>query len=382
MKGKINILLFLLFLFPALVEAKIPDAEEVFQNLLDAENTVSFVGKRLVVDWEFPPHSITMEELIIKKAPDKVIIEILVPWELRGKKIIRNAGRIWFENFEKDEFLPPPPPPEFSGRKTFFQDISLLRRNYNVTISMGNNHEPEALLNKSNIAKPKACVLIAGRKTYQIEIIPKYPGRPAKKLWLDAQKNVVLRMEDYSSDGRLISLLVYTEINFQPQIDEKLFAVPPSERNHRVREHKDEILSLAEAQKRSHFPIRVPQNLPVGFVFKGAHIKKMDGIQHVHLRYTDGLTTLSLFESEADDVNLWDKPPPKVEHRQVEEIFIGKVNCKIVSPPGRVRILHWTTNPVPEHDVGLSFTLIGEISKSEMIAVAESLILGEKEMIR
>ena len=29
MKGKINILLFLLFLFPALVEAKIPEAEEV-----------------------------------------------------------------------------------------------------------------------------------------------------------------------------------------------------------------------------------------------------------------------------------------------------------------------------------------------------------------
>ena len=120
-----------------------------------------------------------------------------------------------------------------------------------------------------------------------------------------------------------------------------------------------------------------PKNLTEGFVFKGAHIKKMDGIQHVHLRYTDGLTTLSLFESEADDVNLWDKPPPEVEHRQVEEIFIGKVNCKIVSPPGRVRILHWTTNPVLEHDVGLSFTLIGEISKSEMIAIAKALILEE-----
>lgn len=361
MKGKINILLFLLFLFPPLVEAKVPGADEIFQNLLEAENTVSFVGKRLVVDWKFPPHSITMEELIIKKAPDRVIMEILSPWELRGKKIIRDAGRIWFENFEKDEFLPPPPPPEFSGRKTFFQDISLLKRNYNVTISKGNNHEPEALSDESNI--------IAGRKTYRIEITPKYPGRPAKKLWLDAQKHVVLRMEDYSWDGRLISLLVYTEIDFQSQIDEKIFTTSPSGQNHRIRELKEEILSLSEAQKRSHFPVKVPQNLPEGFVFKGAYIKKMDGIQHIHLRYADGLTTLSLFETKADDVNLWDKQPPEAGRHRVEEISIGKVNCKIVSPPGRVRILHWTTK--------LSFTLIGEISKSEMIAIAESLILGE-----
>ncbi|MFQ6043145.1 MAG: sigma-E factor regulatory protein RseB domain-containing protein [Candidatus Poribacteria bacterium] len=376
MKGKINIFLFWVFLFPALVEAKIPNAEDVFQNLLDAENTVSFVGKRLIVDWQFPPRSITMEELIIKKAPDKVIMEILSPWELRGKKIIRNAERTWFENFEKDEFLPPPPPPEFSGRKTFFQDIPLLKRNYNVTISTGGNprvrgqggyREPEALSDESNI--------IAGRKTYQIEITPKHPGRPAKKLWLDAQRNIVLRMEDYSSDGRLMSLLVYTEIDFQPQIDEKLFAISPSGRNHRIRELKEETLSLSDAQKRSHFPVKVPQNLPEGFAFKGAHIKKIDGIQHVHLRYADGLTTLSLFESKADGVSLGDRPP-KGEHHRVEEIFIGKVKCKITSPPGRVRILHWTTKPVPEHDVGLSFTLIGEISKSEMIAIAESLILS------
>jgi len=95
----------------------------------------------------------------------------------------------------------------------------------------------------------------------------------------------------------------------------------------------------------------------------------MDGIQHIHLRYADGLTTLSLFETKADDVNLWDKQPPEAGRHRVEEISIGKVNCKIVSPPGRVRILHWTTK--------LSFTLIGEISKSEMIAIAESLILGE-----
>ncbi|MBC8229582.1 DUF4367 domain-containing protein [bacterium] len=343
------------------------EVEEVFQNMLDARSRASFVGKRLIVDWQSPSRCITTEELIVKKAPDKLLIEILAPSELHGTKMIENAGRRWVKNVTRDESLPPPPqPPEFRGREQFLKDVSLLKRNYNVTVSMGGNLE---LSNESNI--------IAGRKAYLVEITPKHPGRPAKKLWLDAQKNVVLRMEDYSSDGRLISLLVYTEINFQKKIDEKLFAITPSARRNDKRRRESEPLSLVDAQKQSHFPILSPKYLPEGFVFEDVRIIKRNGTQYVHLHYIDGLTVLSLFESRANDANRLDKPPPpKAEGHQGEEISIGEVNCQIFSP-GRERILHWTTKSALKSGAGLNFTLIGEISKSEMIAIAESLILGE-----
>lgn len=378
MKGKIEILLLLLFLLPTSLEANTPKVEEVFQNMLDARSKVSFVGKRLIVNWQSPSRCITTEELIIRKAPDKLLIEILAPSELQGTKIIENAGRRWVENVKKDKFLPPPPEFLVLSREALLKNVSLLRRNYNVTISKGNNYETEVLSNESNI--------IAGRKTYLVEIAPKHPGRPTKKLWLDAQKHVALRMEDYSPDGSLISLLVvYTEINFQPQIDEKLFAIQPpsyppgggtlpSARNDK-RKHESEPLSLVDAQKQSHFPILSPKYLPEGFVFEDARVIKMNGTQYVHLHYIDGLTVLSLFESRTNDANRLEKPPPpKAEGHQGEEISIGEVNCQILSP-GRERILHWTTKSALKSDAGLSFTLIGEISKSEMIAIAEALII-------
>jgi len=197
----------------------------------------------------------------------------------------------------------------------------------------------------------------------------------------------VLRVEDYGSDGRLLSLLVYTNIDFEPQIDGKMFAIPSSgrfkppperfpsprpPRDNKVRTQESKPLSLVEAQKRSKFPILGPKYLPGGFVFEDARIVKIGRKQHIHLHYIDGLTVLSLFESEADDVNRLQK----TEHHQVEEISIGGVKCKIFSLD-RERILHWTTNAASKSGADLSFTLIGEISKSGMITIAESLILGE-----
>ena len=200
MEGKTKVLLFLLFLIPASLRAEAPDVEEAFQNILDSYSQVSYVGRRIAISWHDGPRSVTHEEMVVKKAPDKLSIEILFPLEVRGRRMIRTTNKRWIEgakDIKKDRLAPPaghpagPPPglppgppsrrpprrrggpgappegpPEFLHGEKFFRDLVLLKRNYSITITMGSDSDQGKL--------PRKPSTVAGRETYLIEITPKY----------------------------------------------------------------------------------------------------------------------------------------------------------------------------------------------------------------
>jgi negative regulator of sigma E activity len=250
----------------------------------------------------------------------------------------------------------PPPPREMRNPEDIWrEDTQLLLRNYTVDVAFG---EP-----------------IAGQNTYLLTINPKVDFRPRKKVWLDAQHYIILRMEHYDIDGNLKALSVYTTIDYDSaSVAQQLKQYLEKEQGRgpdRRRPYQSEEISIAEAEKQFGVKLPQPSYLPVGFQLQSTSMVAFRGNPSIHFRYTDGLTALSLFVSKVSDESEERQPRPGRgdKFRDIKPTIVIVKNTPIsIIDQGHIRILRWEVN-------NLRFVLIGEeLSQEEMVKVAESLV--------
>lgn len=183
---------------------------------------------------------------------------------------------------------------------------------------------------------------MAGRACTIVEIVPRTPGNPSRRLWVDQYTWLPLRTETWSSSGGLIRSSECSEIRFNPSLGPDTFSLPARARVTEDPYTRVGPLELSDAASRTGFRPREPRYLPAGYTFAAAHI--LSGYQSVaiHIRYFDGLSTLSLFE----------KPSNDVESPQ----WGGSVS----------QALSWA-------DGKLAFTLIGDIASTDLQRIQQSL---------
>ncbi|HHW13960.1 MAG TPA: hypothetical protein GXX28_03380 [Firmicutes bacterium] len=197
---------------------------------------------------------------------------------------------------------------------------------------------------------------IAGRSTEIVELVPRGCSRPVQRLWVDQQTGVILRTEQYRFDGSLAALTVFTAFEPVASLPEDLFhlALP---KGVRVTRRLDSAAPLKALTEESGFPVRLPSELPPGFVFAGAAVGRPEKENVVHLRFTDGLTVISLFEQAAR---------PFTRYR-----LEGAKAVALKSGRGWLReecggyVLNWT-------DGGINFTLVGEVPAAVLLRLANS----------
>jgi len=138
--------------------------------------------------------------------------------------------------------------------------------------------------------------VIADRSAYEVSIIPRKPGRGSKKLWIDRERRVVLKSEDYSADGRLRSRMEFMRIRFDQPTPDALFAAPVD-----ASFSRDEVCrreSREELSKKLGIDVREPGYVPVGYKFDGYSLYNCPcncGHVSAQLAYTDGLNSFSVF---------------------------------------------------------------------------------------
>ena len=389
-RGWLSLLVVLLLLFlPAHVRAEVPKAEKIFQKLLHSFQTVDFIGKRVFMSYVPPEGNPVLEEQVIRKAPDKQRIEVISPPEMSGTIMVISGkepndfvmirGRERRDTSgDRNRDRPPPPPPTGNApddrsrarHQPFMipmtreigefptENVQLLFKNYNVRALEGGR--------------------VAGRRTYLLEIDPKLAGKPSRKVWTDAEVGVVLKMEHYDFRKRLRWLFAYDEINFKPGIDESVFRLQEGTQEGKEpprppRWDREELWNpdkgepdLGNIRKRAQLSVVLPDQIPAGFVLRSIYAVKFGNRKNVHLRYTDGLTILSVFQSSSEDEKREDRPP--LEHGSIEKINIGGVECEVISG-GPMSILRWSSG-------GVYSTLIGELDPKEMAKIASSFISG------
>ncbi|MFQ6115074.1 MAG: sigma-E factor regulatory protein RseB domain-containing protein, partial [bacterium] len=155
-------------------------------------------------------------------------------------------------------------------------DISLLLSNYEV-IAQGTEK-------------------IANRTTQILQVKPRNAQNPSKKLWIDQETFMPLRREHYNSDGVLTTLTFYTQISYDVKIKDSDFSFPKDWRivsapQNMRRLKKDQISETVG------FDIVEPKYVPAGYVLDGFYLfSPMRNRKGVHIRYVDGLNTISVFE--------------------------------------------------------------------------------------
>ena len=330
---------------------------EVLERIAEAEEEVSYTGSRLIV-FHTPRGLAVLEDLVIHHPPEVNAVKVLSvmgrerldkrrEMERRKAKDGRERRRSRGDRHLNERRLMPP-------RKRISNlsqaEMKLLAENYHFHLEPGGD--------------------IAGEETNEIKIYPHFEGRPTKRLFISRRNDVILRVEEFDSDGHLRFLSVFTELEFGEEIVEETLDELRNDDKliFERQERRSQLIEDAEAEKSLDFRLVQPTYLPPGFqLLETRYIKRRS--LTVFLRYTDGLATFSLFEREE---NRKSRHPDRGGHRKWGKT-ISRHDVPIrVSKQHQTLILEWST-------YGVDFTLIGELDSSELIKIAESVILASQK---
>lgn len=238
-----------------------PDPETLLRSSESAETRVDYSGvKSLRSNFGRRPEQEERKVKVYHRAPDQTRTEFLSGGPVGSVLIQRGDRHYWLEPGNRVRRVPPRNPP---GR------MDLLLENYRVR--------------KLGFEK------IAGRGAVMLAIEPKYPGNPKKHVWIDPRSGLTLKSQVFSSSGELREESAFVEIDCHPTLSDSQFEVPtgapPLEPPRPVQ---------------LDFAPRRPRHLPPGYllVSTSTMLDRRGRVVH-HMRYTDGLNTLSLFEARA-----------------------------------------------------------------------------------
>ena len=102
-----------------------------------------------------------------------------------------------------------------------------------------------------------------------------------------------------------------------------------------------------------------PKYLPEGFVLSGADVSNIKGLRSLHLIYSDGIRTLSLFENATDRAIDFAGLAPRT-------ISFDKHDGQYVRD-GPTTLLAW-------REEGLAFALVGDLDLKELVQIATSVV--------
>lgn len=139
---------------------------------------------------------------------------------------------------------------------------------------------------------------VAGRETWKLELTPRSAGKPSRSLWIDKETGLVLRVQNFHPDRSLASLFNFTQLSLPAELRDELFDYKPPP-DYRVAEHRlsPQFSTLDKLRDAAASVPRAPAELPEGFVFESAGLVNVGSRRVTHVRYTDGLVSLSLFDS-------------------------------------------------------------------------------------
>lgn len=280
---------------------------EVLRRAEQAEKLVSYRGVKYASVRCCGEDEIRFKMGVIHLKPDKTRVTYLAPSTLAGMVTVRNGSHRWQYYPKQKRWVscrgcPSPNSFRVSGQ---------LLRNYKVRIT--------------------GTERVAGRDAYVVSAMPKLRGEPTHRIWIDRQRYIVLGTETKTGDGRVIRSSRFLSLSLDPKdIKPSLFQV------------KGNPGSVPKNGSKTGFRVLKPGYLPAGYKLIGASTSWVNGYACSHLRFSNGVDTVSLFQHQAG------KMFPECE-------FLNKVT----------NVISWVKN-------GMHFTLMGDLSRSELQKIADS----------
>ncbi|MDI6869756.1 MAG: sigma-E factor regulatory protein RseB domain-containing protein [Bacillota bacterium] len=313
-----------------------PLAEQVLRKALAADGTQTYVGTMVLFTWAVGNGDATVIK-VRHRAPGQSRLEYL---SSRNEPYLVTVddGRHRWHYHPGERAASVGPSPDFKANLE--QSLGLLRHNYHL--QYGGTGE------------------VTGRITDIVELVPRGCRQPAQRLWVDRETGVILRTEQYRFDGSLAALTLFTAFEPAESLPPELFRLNlPKEV--RVTTGFDAAARLEDLAEASGIAVRMPTELPPGFVFDGASVNRTDKENIVHLRFTDGLSVISLFEQPA-------QPFTRYRLKGAKAVALKSGRGWLHEECGGY-VLNWTSG-------GINFTLVGEVAAEVLIRLADSIPPG------
>jgi outer membrane lipoprotein-sorting protein len=323
----------LALLLPALAAAAAaPTAEELLQSAL-ASPAIPYQGKVMVTQW-YGKQTRAEEMRVHFAPPDNIRREFLKP---DGR-----IARVSVSDGEQETVS--------RGGKVVVGDAV---RSYEKV--MPPEREREVLLSNYELIVDTADK-VAGRPVWLLTLKPKIEGKAWQSMALDQETKVVLRVKRYLPRRSFASQATFTSFEPNKPQDEALFHLGTTTAAAvSAPALTPDFMTLDQLAKEMGRTSRLPQTLPSGFVFESADVFKAGKSRVAHARYTDGLTVLSVFETERK-VRV-----PKSGVIATREGFPGVLSASV---EGKVLSLQ---------SGGRHYTLMGDLSRELLADIARAL---------
>lgn len=248
-----------------------PLSPDEVKRIVDAPRLNSYSGYGQTT-CRYEGKTLTMRIKVFHNQPDKHRIEYLTS-PLRGVTVIENGKQSWRCD------------PQFHSAASMSSGESDGSR---LGLFL-QNHRIERV-GSDRIAGRSASVLLVKSKS----------GQAKKRLWVDAKTYIILRSEDYDARGSVQSATRLDSISYAP-VSDSLFARPSNAGP--CLEGPGKPMSREELTKAVGFQVKPPGYVPKGYRLEGYRLYECPcgcGHKSAYIRYTNGLESISVFETRAD----------------------------------------------------------------------------------
>ncbi len=203
--------------------------------------------------------------------------------------------------------------------------------------------------------------ILAGRSAVSVVLLNKYTGERALRVWIDEQTHLVLKKEEYHANGAVAAESRFEDLRYTNTIPDDVFSTAKPDGFTEIQGHVAVAPSsdIARVIHDAGFSPYTPRDLPQGFQLVSADVSDVAGVKTLHLLYSDGLRSVSLFENATGAAADFGALRPK------QTAFEGH-DAQYVED-GPTTLLTWN-----EHD--LHFALVGDQLLTELTNIAKSVV--------
>lgn len=272
------------------------------------------------------------------RAPNLTRRWYLAPQDLYGDSTISRGPITYAIDVKRDRVVVSTENPS-DGNIPLRQNFGLITQNYHVSFA------PDETL--------------VDRRVRVVALINKYTGQTTMRVWIDANSKLILQKQFFSPSGALLSQIRFEHLRYTNDIPLAVFAIPKTYARVNGTNRASPSADIQRVVQNAGFAAREPRYLPEGFIPVNGNVVEIKGVRTLHLLYSDGIRTISLFQNArgaAVDLSAYKVKDSVLDGRQVNYVEDGPTT-----------LLAWSEN-------GLHFALVGEVNRTELERIAGSVI--------
>lgn len=310
---------------------------QLLRDAFDAPKNVSYEGQVQIMEIG-ESHSVVSVYRVSHLAPDLTRRWYLAPQSVYGDSVIARGAHTYNIDVRHSRTIV-----DNNGalddQVALNDNYGLMIKNYRVVVAPDDN--------------------IAGRTTHTLLLVNKHTGETTMRVCIDATSHLVLERDTYAPDGSLASQVRFEQLNYVPSIPRAVFALPSGFKQVNGIQHKAPSNDIPSLVKSAGFNAKSPKYLPDGFLPVTGDVSVVNGVRTLHLLYSDGIRTVSLFQNArgaAVDMSRYSPRDISIENHRARYVEQGPIT-----------LLAW-------QEAGLHFALVGELSRTELVKIAASVV--------